>query len=77
MAEADRIKALPEPPKELDFWAANMNGLSYMQGEDAKLTWKDEGGDIICRLTNVQPEKAWLLVKPLPSSTFFHRCKKM
>lgn len=72
-AEAERIKSLPEPPKELEFWAANMNGVGYMHGEDAKLAWRDENGDIVCRLTNAKPERAWLLVKPLPSSTFFHR----
>jgi len=72
-AETKRIATLPESPSDIKFWAANMNSLSYMQGAEAKFAWSADHDEIVCRLENVKPERAWLLVKPLPSSTFFHR----
>ena len=42
--------------------------------EDGKLTWKAEGNTVICTLYNVDnANKVFLNVKPLPSTTFFHR----
>jgi len=67
-AEKDRLMALPPPARDLPFWAANMSGP--MEG---KVTWKDEDGQIVCRFSGRDISRAWLLVKPLPSSTFFHK----
>lgn len=67
-AEAKRVASLPEAPSEVDFWAANMNGPT--QG---KLTWKAVKNEVVCKLDCPTAERAWLLIKPLPSSTYFHR----
>lgn len=40
----------------------------------ARLRWSDDdGGTIRCDLWNAPPGRRWLLWKPLPSSTFFHK----
>jgi dienelactone hydrolase len=66
--ESNRIASLPSMPKDVDFWAANMNGPT-----NGKLTWKTNAKEIICKLECSSAERAWLLVKPLASSTYFHR----
>ena len=38
-----------------------------------KLSWSDEGGNVVCTVTGAKAEKAYLLMKLLPSTTFFHR----
>jgi dienelactone hydrolase len=67
-AESKRLEGLPPVPREVSFWAANMNGP--LQG---KLTWRDHQGEVVCHLQAEKTSRAWLLVKPLPSSAFFHR----
>ena len=67
-AEAERISALPKPSHDLKFWAANQ-----VPATTAKLTWHEDQGKIVCDLKTGNEVQAWLLVKPLPSSTFFHR----
>jgi dienelactone hydrolase len=67
-AEAARLGALPKTPREVDFWAANMNAP-----RGKRLEWSELNGEVNCRLTAPGAERAWLLVKPLPSSTYFHR----
>ncbi len=37
------------------------------------LTWKESGSEIVATLPARGVDRAWLLAKPLPSSTFFHR----
>lgn len=37
------------------------------------LSWKQEKGKIVCNLIVSDDAQAWLLYKPLPSSTYFHR----
>lgn len=67
-AEAKRLEALPPVPAPIRFWAANMNGPTR-----GTLTWKAEGTNVVCRLVAPKADRAWLLVKPLPSSAYFHR----
>jgi len=67
-AEEARLAALPETPKEVAFWAANTNGPLH-----GKLTWKDQGGNVVAHFECKTPRQAWLLVKPLPSTTYFHK----
>ncbi|AIE86247.1 acetylxylan esterase [Fimbriimonas ginsengisoli] len=40
---------------------------------DEAMSWFDTGKTITCALRAPFADRAWLLVKPLPSSTFFHR----
>jgi dienelactone hydrolase len=37
------------------------------------LSWRNDGDYIVCRVEGPRLDQAWLLVKPLPSSTFFHK----
>ena len=37
------------------------------------LTWKEVNGEVVCTIAGAKAETAYLLVKPLPSTTFFHR----
>lgn len=39
----------------------------------AKLTWDEADGKITARISSEGIRRAWLLHKPLPSSTFFHK----
>lgn len=41
--------------------------------ETARLSWKMEGEDVVCSVPAQGLTRAWLLHKPLPSSTFFHK----
>ncbi len=66
-AEAQRIAGLPSadgivPPTDFGGGA----------DDDSRLTWKQSGPDIICQVT-ATAGAVDLFVKPLPSSTFFHR----
>lgn len=67
-AERDRLLALPPTSKAVDFWAANMSGPAK-----GTVTWTEEKGDVVCRFQGKGVSQAWLLSKPLPSSTFFHK----
>jgi dienelactone hydrolase len=40
---------------------------------DAALSWRQEGADVVARVAAHGLDRAWLLTKPLPSSTFFHK----
>ncbi len=37
------------------------------------LSWTSNGDQVVCTVTGNQVDLAWLLYKPLPSSTFFHK----
>ncbi len=39
----------------------------------AVLSWTADGAEILCRLPAQGLSRAWLLSKPLPSTTFFHK----
>lgn len=67
-AELGRIAGLSVAPREVPFYAANMNGPT-----EGTLTWKDLKGQIVCTVTCPEADRAWLLLKPLPSSTYFHK----
>jgi hypothetical protein len=41
--------------------------------QTAVLTWTARGPDILCRVPAAGLSRAWLLVKPLPSTTLFHK----
>jgi len=41
--------------------------------KSAVLTWTAQSHDVLCRVPAEGLSRAWLLVKPLPSSTIFHR----
>lgn len=68
VAETTRMAALPKRKNPEDFWAANMSGPTKGQ-----LTWEAKHGRIVVHLKSPKAERAFLLVKPLPSSTYFHR----
>ncbi len=66
-AEAARIEQLPTAP---DPFASQPPVLSWQR---AWSSWKAVGGNVVASITSPTAVKAWLLVKPLPSSTYFHK----
>jgi dienelactone hydrolase len=65
-AELERILALPLTERVLPL--ATRRGPSR-----GKVAWSGEDGLVACTFTATDADRAWLLVKPLPSSTYFHR----
>jgi dienelactone hydrolase len=41
--------------------------------KSAVLRWRAEGEEIVCTIPSKDLTRAWLLTKPLPSTTFFHK----
>jgi hypothetical protein len=41
--------------------------------KSAKLDWKADGHQIVCSIPAKDIDQAWILTKPLPSTTFFHK----
>jgi hypothetical protein len=39
----------------------------------AVLSWREEAGSVVCTIPAAGISEAWLLEKPLPSTTYFHR----
>ena len=68
-AEAARVRALAqgEGPR------AHLAAGSGYAGPAPELRWSEEAGALHCSIANTGIERAWLLHKPLPSSTFFHK----
>jgi dienelactone hydrolase len=63
--EADRFPAPTEPLPPAPLAAGHP--------PDPSLSWTMEGADVVCTLPASGLTRAWLLHKPLPSSTFFHK----
>ncbi|MEW6742343.1 MAG: prolyl oligopeptidase family serine peptidase [Planctomycetota bacterium] len=68
-AEAERVAAL-RPPGQV---APQSLPARRPLPPDVALKWQAEGEKIVCALRSAGLERAWLLEKPLPSSTFFHK----
>ncbi|MCB8932890.1 MAG: acetylxylan esterase [Fimbriimonadaceae bacterium] len=68
-AESKRILSLPKavPPISTE------DPLRPVRFGKANLEWRVSGGNIVVRLDARGSDAAWLLEKPLPSSTFFHK----
>ncbi len=67
--EAKRLRALAEgtgPEALLEIGTGTLS-------PDRSLRWRDEAGQVQCTLDGRSVDRAWLLHKPLPSSTFFHK----
>jgi len=60
------------PPSERQP-SATSNYVRQPGPSEATLDWKGAGRQVVCRLAGPGISNAWLLVKPLPSSTYFHR----
>lgn len=67
-AEAKRLAALPTASGTIVEWQG-----SHAPQDKAEFGWASVGGNIVCTAKSANATRAWLLVKPLPSSTFFHR----
>jgi len=67
-AEADMLAQLPEVNPPLPPKIARMD-----LPRGAKLTWGARDGMIECSIPAKGLDRAWLLMKPLPSTTFFHK----
>ncbi|HWA82511.1 MAG TPA: acetylxylan esterase, partial [Fimbriimonadaceae bacterium] len=67
-AEAKRIAALSPAGGNIVEWLG-----SHAPEDQGQVSWESEGGNVVCAATSSNADRAWLLVKPLPSSTFFHR----
>lgn len=66
-AEAERVSKLPLKLYDPAPKSGTMVGRVW-----GPLTWRTEGSQIVCSI-RVFSKRAWLLIKPLPSSTYFHR----
>ncbi|MEX2243260.1 MAG: prolyl oligopeptidase family serine peptidase [Fimbriimonadaceae bacterium] len=67
VSESTRVSALPITTEPIPFYAANMDGPTH-----GKLTWSGRHDEVEVKFDSAGAERAWLLVKPLPSSTYFH-----
>lgn len=67
--EAARLKALPSAPDPV------LPAMAKSVVESELLQWKADGATIEAWVPEEGIEAAWLLHKPLPSSTFFHRVR--
>jgi cephalosporin-C deacetylase-like acetyl esterase len=67
-AEAATLERLPEVSRPAVHSVPLLNPPST-----ARLTWRAQGSRVECFLPASGLDRAWLLVKPLPSSTFFHK----
>lgn len=64
LTEADRTAHLP----------LQLRSKSWSPPRSALLGWHEEGEEIVCTVPAEKAiRQAWLLEKPLPSSTFFHK----
>ncbi|MFI5385525.1 MAG: alpha/beta hydrolase family protein [Fimbriimonadales bacterium] len=71
-AEVARIPAAAEV--RIPWRGLNSSSSKAWSESKGQLTWRADRGDLIARLdSEFQPERAWILVKPLPSSTLFHK----
>ncbi|HVT11202.1 MAG TPA: acetylxylan esterase [Fimbriimonadaceae bacterium] len=68
VAEAKRLDALPPASGAIAEWEG-----SHAPEDKADVKWASSGSDVVCTATSESADRAWLLIKPLPSSTFFHR----
>ena len=66
--EAEALKKAAEGAKEAAAAAPELPPAAELP----KLSWRDEKGTIVASVPAKGLTKAWLLTKPLPSSTFFH-----
>jgi len=68
-------KAAGEEPAKAR--AASVDRVDRKAVPDAELSWKEEGAGreavVVARVPAHGLDRAWLLSKPLPSSTFFHK----
>jgi dienelactone hydrolase len=73
LVEAEILRLNPEwkPPSAMDTPAIAPPAEPRIVRENA-LTWSSSGGFVHCSL-RTPGDRAWLLYKPLPSSTVFHR----
>jgi dienelactone hydrolase len=78
-AEAEALKKLAgsapaaaPAPSAAPNAAAPAAAPAERAAESIKLAWRDEKGNVTATLPARGLTHAWLLVKPLPSSTFFH-----
>ncbi len=69
-AEAKRVLGLPAYEGEVAFVRGGEGGGGPNK---ATVDWRSEGGQVAVRVSSEHGEKAWLLEKPLPSSTYFHK----
>lgn len=67
-AEFQALLGLPQTAQTPQL---NANGIS--NGHFGTIQWRRDGGRITCRFGSKTAKLAWLLYKPLSSSTFFHR----
>jgi dienelactone hydrolase len=62
------LKGLPAPAPKPDKVPAAVSAPA-----SAVLTWTQEASNVVCRIPARGLTAAWLLEKPLPSTTFFHK----
>ncbi len=67
-AEADRVRQFPVQKDPVKMWPPDVSPPF-----DGHLSWTTQGDQVVAHLKVKSASRAWLLVKPLPSSTFFHR----
>ena len=66
------VDSLPAPAGELSS-VPSLPSLPPAPPQTAVLTWATVGDDIICSVPAAGLSRAWLLVKPLPSTMEFHK----
>jgi len=77
-AEANRFESKkvkdPDQVIRIDPLTASLRSRGWGAPRTAVLEWHEEGEDVVCTIPAEEAlPSAWLLAKPLPSSTFFHK----
>ncbi len=63
----------PTPPRHPGGGSASLARTPLSWPSSRKLEWSSHSDKVLFRVAEPLADRAWLLAKPLPSSTFFHR----